>query len=276
MRFAKNVGVWLICLSFFLAGVQPGATDTAVVQPGSTDTTVERPATTATTVVQPSATGATVVQPSATGTATDTDVTCPLCHTSFKAHTDYSSSRLGMRLDLKPLGTTAAPWIIPKCPNCHFIVYDQDLIDTDQELLLKFVNSLEYQDIVPDNSTYFLLARLQEALGMDTYEIAHTYLKASWQVDTDRAKCGKYLEASLAKFQAYLASDKIIPHQYVMAEMVSGEIERRLGKFEQALSRFSRLQKSSEFSGSSTVMSIIDYQLELIGAKDSDPHDIKM
>ena len=236
MRFSKNISVWLICLTTILLVVQPAATDTAI----------------------------------------DTDVTCPLCHTAFKAKTDYSSSRLGMRLDLKPLNTTAAPWIIPKCPNCHFIVYDPDLSEQDRETLTKFVNSKEYRDIAGDNSTYFLLARLYEALGMDTYEIADTYLRASWQVDTDRLKCAKYLEASFAKYESFLASNKEISHKYIMAEMVSGEIERRLGKFDQAQSRFSRIQKNPAFSGSGTVMSIIDYQLELIAAKDAAPHDIKM
>lgn len=236
MRFAKSVSVWLICLSVIFAVVQPGSTQTS----------------------------------------TDVDYTCPLCHTTFKASSYVSNSRLGMRLDLKPVGQIAAPWSFPKCPKCHFIVYDQELSDKDQELLQKFVNSKDYKDIAGDNASYFLLARLYETVGMDNYEIAHAYLKASWQVDKDRVKSGKYLEASLAKFQSFLSSrNKGISSQYIMAEMLSGEIERRLGKFDQALSRFSRIQKSSEFSGGN-VTAIIEHQLELIAARDAEPHEIKM
>jgi uncharacterized protein (DUF2225 family) len=216
-----------------------------------------------------------LAQPGATNTSTDVDVTCPLCHTNFKANVDTSSSRLGMRLDLKPIGTTNAPWNVPKCPKCNFIVYDQALSDEDSEHLIKFVNSIEYRDIAADNSTYFLLGRIYEAVGMDNNEIAHTYLKASWQVDKDKVKCAKYLAASLAKFEAFLSSNKKISAQSIMAEMVSGEIERRLGKFDLALNRFNRLQKTPEFAGSGTVVSIIEYQLELIGAKDTEPHEIK-
>jgi hypothetical protein len=236
MLFAKKVSVWLICLSVIILVVQPGATQTSK----------------------------------------DVDVTCPLCHTTFKANMDVSSSRLGMRLDLKPLGPIPAPWNVPKCPKCHFIVYDQELSETNLELLHKFVSSKKYQDMSVDNSTYFLLAKIYEVVGMDIYEIAHTYLKASWQVEKDQAKCAKYLEASLAKFQLFLSLNKKISSQYIIAELVSGEIERRTGKFDQAAARFNRIQKLSEFSGSDNVAAIIEYQLELIAAKDKGPHEIKM
>jgi hypothetical protein len=179
-----------------------------------------------------------------------------------------------MRLDLKPVGPIAAPWNIPKCPNCHFIVYNNELSDKDREQLLRFVNSKGYRDISNDNSTYFLLARIYEAIGMDSLEIAHTYLKASWQVESDSKKCAKYLEASLAKFESFLSSKKDKSNQYMTAELVSGEIERRLGKFDLALNRFNRLQKSPEFTGIRNIAAIIQYQIELIGAKDTDPHEI--
>jgi hypothetical protein len=236
MSYAKNAGVWLIFLCFLLL----------------------------------------VVQPAATHTSADVEVTCPLCHTKFKASAYESAPRLGMRLDLKPVGATTALWSMPKCPKCHFIVFDNDFSEERLDLLYKFVSSKDYRDMVADNPNNYLLARLYETVGVDAYEIAHAYLKASWQVDKDRVKCAKYLEASYAKFQSFLASNKGESPQYIMAEMLSGEIERRLGKFDLASARFSRLQKTSIFSQSGNAMAIIEYQLELVGAKDSEPHEIKM
>jgi hypothetical protein len=109
---------------------------------------------------------------------------------------------------------------------------------------------------------------------MDALEIAHTYLKASWQVESDSKKCAKYLEASLSKFESFLSSNKEKSNQYMTAELVSGEIERRLGKFDLASSRFSRLQKSPEFTDIKNIAGIIQYQIELIAAKDTGPHEI--
>jgi hypothetical protein len=236
MRFVKNAVALLICLFVILAVVQPGGTDTS----------------------------------------RDYDVICPLCHTVFKASAYRPGSRLGVRLDLKPLGPAVAPARLPQCPKCRFIVYDPDLNEKDREMLRKFVDSKAYKDISGDSPTYFLLARIYKVAGMDSYETAHTYLKASWQVDKDRVKCAKYLEASYAEFQSFLSSNKEMSSKYIMAELLSGEIERRLGKFDQALGRFSRIQKAPEFVRSENVTSIIDYQLELIGARDTEPHEIKM
>jgi hypothetical protein len=235
MLIARNISVWLICLFVLVAFVQPGATHTSK----------------------------------------EINVKCPLCNTAFTTRADMSGTRVGMRLDLKPLGPIAAPWSVPKCPNCHFIVYNHELSDKDKKLLLKLVNSKEYRHISADNSTYFLLAKIYETAGMSNLEIAHTYLKASWQVERDSKKYAKYLEASHAKFAAFLSSSKEKSTQYIMAELMSGEIERRLGRFDQAQSRFSRLQKLPEFSAANHIAAIIDYQLELIAAKDSGPHEIK-
>jgi len=180
-----------------------------------------------------------------------------------------------MRLDLKPLGPIAAPWSVPKCPTCHFIVFQNELKDSEKKALLQLVNSKEYRDIAQDNSTYFLLAKVYETIGMNNLEIAHTYLKASWQVENDSQKYPRYLEASLAKFAAFLASNKEKSTSYIQAELVSGEIERRLGKFDQALSRFNRLKTLPDFTGPKHIASIIALQIELIDSKDSGPHEIR-
>jgi|WetSurMetagenome_2_1015567.scaffolds.fasta_scaffold00404_11 hypothetical protein len=233
MYFAKNVTVWLLALFVLVAFVQPATTHSSA----------------------------------------DVNVKCPLCHTAFKTRTDDSGARLGMRLDLKPLGQM--PRSLPKCPNCHFIVYNGEMSAKDKKLLLKLVNSGEYRHISDNNSTYFLLAKIYETIGMNNLEIAHTYLKASWQVEDDPAKYARYLEASHSKFEAYLASGKDNSTQYIMAQLMAGEIERRLGRFDQARSRFSELQKQPEFSGLQHIASIINYQLALVSSKDSGPHEIK-
>jgi uncharacterized protein (DUF2225 family) len=235
MRLAQRSSIWLICLSMLLA----------VAQPGSTNTEPE------------------------------TDITCPMCHTTFKAVIDLSSSRQGMRLDLKPVGSIPAPWAIPKCPKCGFIVYKQEWEEEEQLQVQQFVNSDEYKTLLTDNSTYYILAKIYEHVGMDDLEIAHTYLKASWQVEHDKVKCAKYMTESLKHFEAFLASKNEENRSNVlMADLVSGEIERRLSMFDQAAARFTRLKLVPEYKEVENITTIINYQLVLIAAKDTAPHEI--
>ena len=53
--------------------------------------------------------------------------TCPLYEKVFKCELDMSGTQFGMRLDLKPLGLTAAPWRIPVCPRWRFVLYDDEI-----------------------------------------------------------------------------------------------------------------------------------------------------
>jgi uncharacterized protein (DUF2225 family) len=234
MRISKHIGIWSLCIIILFAVVQPGATNTDE----------------------------------------EVDMECPLCHTEFRATVDLSSSRQGMRLDLKPVGPIEAPWKLPQCPGCYFIVYKHDLNDQEIDQLRNIVNSDAYKNLLADNSTYYLLAKLYEQVGMADLEIAHTYLKASWQVEKDKPKCARYLEASLKKFEAFLAANKVKNTPWMMSELVSGEIERRLGMFERATSRFNRLKQLPEFQDARNTTDIIAYQLVLIAAKDTEPHEI--
>jgi uncharacterized protein (DUF2225 family) len=234
MRISKHTGIWSLCIFILFAIVQPGSTQSD----------------------------------------NDVDIECPLCHTEFKANLDVSSSRGGMRLDLKPVGSIEAPWKLPQCPVCHFIVYKHDLSDQEIEQLRNIVNSDAYKKLLADNSTYYLLAKIYEQVGMPDLEIAHTYLKASWQVEKDKSKCAGYLEASLKKFYSFLSGNKEKNTPWMMSELVAGEIERRLGKFDLAEVRFNRLKKLPEFRDARNVADIISYQLALIAAKDTGPHEI--
>ena len=53
------------------------------------------------------------------------EITCPVCGRIFYAELDASDSdsEYDMRLDLKPVGDVPAPWRLPDCPVCGFIIY---------------------------------------------------------------------------------------------------------------------------------------------------------
>src|SRR5262245_48698537 len=113
----------------------------------------------------------------------EVEETCPLDGTTFTTTRAISGTQWGCRLDGKPLGPIAAPWPVPVCPTDHFVLYKSTFDPEEVAKLRPFVHSPAYQDQVPGNSSYYLMATIFEFLGESPKTIAHTYLQASWQVE---------------------------------------------------------------------------------------------
>lgn len=214
------------------------------------------------------------------------DETCPLCKTEFKAELAGSGTQHGMRLDLKPLGPIAAPWPVPVCPKCHFVLFSSELEKTDLAKLNKYVQSKEYQDWGKTRSSYFLMAKLLSQLGKEDISIAHVYLKASWQEEGSDKHLKEDLELSLKHFDAYLKKgppqkekeknketdeDEDEASAYYTAQLLKGELLRRLGRFDEAKVYLQELQKLKRFTGT-FLGDIVWYEITLCEQKDSKPH----
>jgi Uncharacterized protein conserved in bacteria (DUF2225) len=210
----------------------------------------------------------------AAATEKEVDVTCPIDGTSFKFTPDIRGAQTGIQLDLKPIGFLIAPSKVPVCPNNHFVVYKKEFTAAEKENLKKFVLSKEYQDLVQDNPSYFLLARIYEHLGEPEWGIAYAYLEASWQVEDKPEKQKQYFEMTLQHLKTYLAAErKKGDRTWETAQLLAGELERRLGRFEEAKARFLKLSKLPVFQNG-LYSRIIEYQNELISGKDTGPHDL--
>ena len=122
------------------------------------------------------------------------DETCTLCKTKFKAKLAGSGTQFGMRLDLKPLGAIEAPWPVAVCPKCHFVLFADKYKAAELAKLRLYVKTKEYQDWGKTRSSHFLMAKLLSELDRDDIDLAHVYLKASWQEESNK----KYLEEDLA------------------------------------------------------------------------------
>ena len=202
------------------------------------------------------------------------EVTCPLDGTKFMSPVNVTGGRMGLQLDLRPIGFMDIPPRLPVCPSNHFVVYKRDFTQTEKERLQKFVLTPEYQDQAKDNPSYFLLARILEFMGQTDYVVANAYLQASWQVDDRPEKQKQYLDLTLQHFKKFLSTNnKEGDREWVTAQMLAGEMERRLGRFDDAKARFLDLSKKSGFQEGPNAK-IVTYQLDLIGKKDSKPHDV--
>jgi uncharacterized protein (DUF2225 family) len=201
------------------------------------------------------------------------EVRCPLDGTTFTAMVDMSGTQFGMRLDLKPLGAIAAPWRIPVCPKCRFVVFKDDLPKEQVESLRAFVRSPTYTAKAKTESSHYLLALVETHLGKADDLIAFRYLQASWQVEDKPQAYREYLGRSLAHYEKYLASGKAKGEDRLTALFLSGELRRLRGELDKAKEVFTRLVAMPEFA-KPPFQDIIPYELKLIAAKDTAPKPI--
>ena len=206
-------------------------------------------------------------------TSAEVEEKCPLDGTIFTTTEDMSGTSFGKRLDLKAIGPTASPWSIPVCPKDHFVLFKKKFSKEEIADLRSFVGSKPYQAVAADHSSYFLLARIFEHLKKPPGNIGFIYLQASWQVETDPAAYREYAQSSLASYREAILAAKEHDEAWQTAQLISGELERRLGLLPEATKRFTELAKQPEFQ-KGIFKSIVSYQLELLKQNDTAPHKI--
>ena len=204
---------------------------------------------------------------------------CPVCEKKFTQVMDGSGTQFGQQLDLRPLGPTPAPWAIPVCPQCHFVLLKEpDETYSPAELVdfRAFVETAAYRQAGKQDSSYYLLALLQEHLGSPNSNIGYSYLRASWQADGDADRQKHYLQRTLEKYAAALADTgrPLEADTAVTAKLVVGECFRRLGRFAEAAAHFAKLGQDPAFADG-LLAGIVQQQVALVKARDSAPHAIE-
>jgi hypothetical protein len=196
---------------------------------------------------------------------------CPIDGNQWTQVTDTSGYQSGIRLDLKPLGPTPAPWILPQCPRCRFVLYEEDAAKLPIDKIKAFILSESYQSATKGQPTYFCLGLIEEFLGESPLVIGHAYLKASWQTDSDASECRKHLENALKHFATALASLGPESAGFPTTSILCGELERRIERFGDARKRLEALLTHDAFKEPG-FQKILRRELELIAKMDSAPH----
>lgn len=184
----------------------------------------------------------------------DKDIVCPVCGTRFTYVVMSGAVPEGRRLDLRPLGLLFAPAPVPFCPTCRFAVLQPEVLPAEIPRLKQVVYSAEYRAIPAGSPSYYYVAQLERILGAAPLVVGYRLLQASWQVEacltcvpdpTARPSdvlADRYLAESLGKLEEHLAATVRTDATYVGVQMLCGEIERRLGRFEAARRRFTGLE----------------------------------
>ena len=189
---------------------------------------------------------AAITQPAQALTMSVKDFICPIDGRKFKAKTVNSYTRFGQRLDMKPLGALIAPLPLPVCPSSGFPLYKRKFSPKEIARLKSIVRSPAFKQARARNSDYFMVAFVQERLGKTGFSIAHGYLKASWETEGRKHDLHRrYLALALAKFDGIAITAEQATRPWWTAQLLAGNLERRLGRFEAAEKRLAGLPLST-------------------------------
>jgi hypothetical protein len=195
---------------------------------------------------------------------------CPFDGTEWKQRIETSASPRGLRSDLRRLGDVVEPPTLPQCPKCRFPMFSDRLAEPVIERLKPFVAGADFQMLAPKNPSYFTLAQVQEFLRAPHRYIALSYLRASWQVEDREAVCRRFLEKAHEHFLGAVSELRPGDRQFADIVLLCGEVERRLGKWEEAAERFRELGIGDDLK-EAKLKPLVALQLKLIKLRDSSP-----
>ena len=204
---------------------------------------------------------------------------CPICGTHWEQRIESSGRARGLRLDLRQVGDVVEPPSLPQCTKCRFPLFSEQLLAQANDpakaqafrQLRAFVRGPDFQMLASKNPSYFALAQVQQLLKAPHRVIALSYLRASWQVEDREAACRRLLEKAREHYVAALdeaGADERLSHDLAL---LCGEIERRLGKWDDAEKRFREMESSGILQGTPQA-DIPALQLRLVSLHDSAPH----
>jgi len=214
-------------------------------------------------------------QPATAATTAEVRRTCPLTGTEFTATVAASGYRSCQRLDMKPVGAIFAPYPVPICPDDGFPVYKESFSESETAQLRGWVESEEFRAMAAAESSYFRIAKIQEKLGASAYSLAWSYLQASWQVEHEPEKYGRYAALTLEMVDRHLAELGLEPAtedawDADSSALLATELARKLGRFDEARTRLKGIEMKAV--ADEHVAALLRYEASLIDESDSGAH----
>jgi len=208
-------------------------------------------------------------------TVMDVEITCPVGGEEFTARLAGSGTAFGANLDRRPFGATPSPWPLARCPGNGFVLYQREFSDAEVARLTPLVESAEFQRMQAEESDYYIASRLMRHMNAPANLVADRLLKATWEAEHDE-RYPRYASEALAAFEHVLAdaSSELTAETRASYQQIAGELERRLGRFEEAARRFEALLQSPGVIGSE-LEPLVRQEIALVAAKDSGTHAIE-
>ncbi|WP_427852443.1 hypothetical protein [Stenotrophomonas acidaminiphila] len=183
---------------------------------------------------------AALAAPAAAMTFMKVDYVCPIGGERFSASTMGSGTSFGHFLDGRAHGAIQSPWPLVECPGNGFLLFREAFDKTELEALGTYVQSADYQRLRGTETSYWRLAQLLRVIGAPAAEQAGALQRASWQASP--AQYPRYVAAASAAFARQCPDGQAARDgQWLYCQMLLGEWERRLSRFEPARARFNGL-----------------------------------
>lgn len=209
----------------------------------------------------------------ASAQGTSVTLICPIDGKRFQYQSPPTTPLGGRYLDMKPLGPANVPWPFPQCPDNSFVIFKKEFTESEIGKLREFVASDRYRSMIGAHTNYYLAAVLRREAGEPPYDVAWSLAQATWEVSANPVRYKQYAEEALAAFDALPKGRFLDRQQNVVREMLSGELERRLARFDSAEKRFRRIRDEAEFV-TPQLQHVIELQLKLIDKKDTGSHQM--
>lgn len=198
-------------------------------------------------------------------------IVCPLDGTEFSAVQDFSGYSSGQRLDMRKMGAISQPWELARCPRCGFPVYQKYITEPELARLREIVASERFHAEALPARPWFALGILKEELKAEPFEIATTYLSASWEAENEHDAKAYVLAAQRAITWFDRAADTLKDKpdktkDRCFALYLPVELARRIGDFAQAEKR---LIEKPDVSAVAWLSTALQTQAKLVAAKDS-------
>lgn len=201
---------------------------------------------------------------------------CPLDGAEFEAVQEFSGYAEGQRLDLKKLGPISQPPLLARCPQCGLPIFSRYLDEALAGRIRTILSSERFRTEALPATPWLALAILREELHADPFEIAWTYLHASWEAEEQREEAYAHTaQRALAWFDRAVPLLRDRPErrkEYLLALYLPIELSRRTGDFAAARRRLDALPDVTD-GAPPWLPSALQAQARLIAARDAAPDD---
>ena len=201
-------------------------------------------------------------------TVEEVEMTCPYDGSRFTATLQMSGTSFDRGLDFRLLGPIQSPSPLAVCPTNGFVFLKHKYSEEELEKLRPFILSDEYQALKRE-APYYRAAWILDRTGAPPMPVSFTLLQATWEARRDPDRYASYATELVARLPTAVAQARNDTERTNL-NLITGELLRRLSRFDEAERHFKTITNESDKSGN--VAKIIAFQLDLIARRDAREH----
>lgn len=200
------------------------------------------------------------------------EFTCGFCGQTFKDKIIWSTNVMEQDVEFRPyaMGVDPLPYHVHSCPHCGYTnANDQvKLSDREKAEIGKFLTGYRqsHGDRASPAGKYEVLANIYLIRKMPSDKVAYAYQRAAWLADDghDEAAARKFRTATLEYLTKALENSEIEAKMVPNLTYLAGELNRRLGRFDEALQWFARVKPTGP-----SLEALVAQQADLARKKDA-------